>query len=83
MMTNTLLITLLLALAIVALMMLGLGIKMIFRKNGEFKRHCSSTDPYTGKSEGCICHKAAKAKCNQSKRYSPLEVNDNLMNEIR
>ena len=82
-MTNTLLITLLLALAILALMMLGLGIKMLFRKNGEFKRHCSSTDPYTGKSEGCICHNTSNVNCSQSKRYSPLEVNDNLLDEIR
>ena len=82
-MTNTLLITLLLALAIVALMMLGLSIKMLILKHGEFKRHCSSTDPYTGKSAGCICKQATNAKCHNSTRYSPLEVNNNLLEETR
>ena len=47
-MSKTLLITLLFAVAVVALMMLGLGIKMLVRKHGEFKRHCSGMDPYTG-----------------------------------
>ena len=82
-MSNTIIITLLCALAILALMMLGMGIKMLFRKHGEFKRHCSSTDPYTGKSEGCICKQADKTKCSNATRYSPLEVNDNLLEEMR
>ena len=82
-MPNTFLITLLCALVIVALMMLGLGIKRVFRKQGEFKRPCSNTDPYTGKSEGCICKQADKTKCSNATRYSPLEVNDNLLEEMR
>ena len=87
-MSSTLLYTLLFALGIVALMMLGLGVKMIFRKHGEFKRHCSGMDPYTGESAGCICRKAAtkgqgsaKIKCKESERYSPLEVKENLLSE--
>lgn len=74
--------TLLLALALVALMFLGLGVKMIFKKHGEFKRHCSSMDPYTGKGGGCVCAKAANVKCKNAEKYSPLEVNNNLMDEI-
>ncbi len=83
MMSKTLLITLLFAVAVVALMMLGLGIKMLVRKHGEFKRHCSGMDPYTGQSAGCVCRKATNAKCKENARYSPLEVNDNLMSETR
>ena len=79
---NTVVITILFALGIVALLMAGLGVKMIFKKNGEFKRHCSSMDPYTGKSAGCICAKAANVKCKNVEKYSPLEVNENLMKEI-
>jgi len=79
---STIVITLLFALGIVALLILGLGVKMIFKKNGEFKRHCSSMDPYTGKGGGCICAKAANAKCKNEEKYTPLEVNDNLMKEI-
>ena len=79
---NTLLYTLLLALAVVAIMMLGLGIKMVCKKRGEFKRHCSSVDPYTGEGGGCVCGKAMKKNCGKATGYTPLEVNDNLMDEI-
>ncbi len=74
--------TLLLALVLVALMFMGLGVKMFFKKHGEFKRHCSSMDPYTGKGGGCVCAKASSTKCKNAEKYSPLEVNKNLMEEI-
>lgn len=77
------LIILLCTAVVVALMLLGLGVKMLFKKHGEFKRHCSSMDPYTGKGSGCVCGKAANAKCKNTERYSPLEVNAELMNEIK
>jgi hypothetical protein len=79
---NTIVITILLAVGIVAMLMAGLGVKMIVKKNGEFKRHCSSMDPYTGQGAGCVCAQAANAKCKNAERYSPLEVNANLMKEI-
>ncbi len=79
---STILITLALALTLVALMFIGLGVKMIFKKHGEFKRHCSSMDPYTGKGGGCVCAKAANVKCKNAEKYSPLEVNKNLMEEL-
>ena len=61
--------------------MVGLGVKMLFKKHGEFKRHCSSMDPYTGKAAGCVCGKAVGDKCKGGKRYSPLEVNEELLRE--
>ena len=79
---KTLLYTLLSAFAIVAVMMLGLGIKMVFRKRGEFKRHCSSVDPYTGEGGGCVCGKAMEEACGRKDGYTPLEVNDNLIDEM-
>ena len=79
---DVLLYTMLGALAVVALMMAGLGIKMLCRKRGEFKRHCSSADPYTGEQSGCVCSKAVGAKCREKERYSPLEVNEHLLNEV-
>ena len=39
--------------AVVALLMMGLGVKMIFKKQGEFKRHCSSMDPCSGDCKRC------------------------------
>ena len=78
----TLLYTILCALAVVALMMLGLGVKMVCKKRGEFKRHCSSMDPYTGEGAECVCGKAMKKNCGKRVGYTPLEVNDNLIDEI-
>ena len=78
---NTLIATLLLALAVVALLMAGLGVKMIFLKRGEFKRHCASVDPYTGERSGCVCGKKALDTCKSGPRYHPLEVNQELLNE--
>lgn len=78
---STLAITLLLAAIILALMMAGLGIKIILKKHGQFKRHCSSMDPYTGEGAGCVCGKAAGATCH-NKAHSPLEVNEELMKEL-
>ncbi len=70
----------LLASVLLALAFAGIGIKMIVRRGGEFKRHCSSTDPYTGHSTGCICGNA-KANCPEQKKHTPLEVNDELLKE--
>ena len=75
------LISLLSAFAVVALMMAGLGIKMLVKKHGQFKRPCSGTDPYTGEQKGCVCGRAAGTACTD-KNYSPLEVNSNLMEEL-
>ena len=61
-------------------MMLGLGIKVVCKKRGEFKRHCSNMDPYTGKGGGCVCGKTAQKRCDKVGRYSPLEVNENMLN---
>ena len=80
---SVLLYTLLSALAVVALMMLGLCIKMICKKHGEFKRHCSSMDPYTGEGSGCVCGKATELRCHKTERYSPMEVNDHLLEELK
>ena len=42
------LLVLIVTVLIVLLSFWGIGIKMIIKKNGEFKRHCSSVDPLTG-----------------------------------
>lgn len=77
------------SLVAVSLMMLGLGIKILVKKHGEFKRHCSSMDPYTGERGGCVCGKLGDKKlhkgdkpCAHQQAYNPLEVNDQLMDEL-
>ena len=39
----------------IVLVMLGIGIKMLVKKNGQFVKQCSIKDPNTGKSMGCSC----------------------------
>ena len=56
-------ISLLAAFGVVALMMAGLGIKMLVKKHGQFKRPCSGTDPYTGEQKGCVCGRAMVGNC--------------------
>lgn len=90
-MKTTLIITLLATIGAVALMMAGLGIKILIKKHGEFKRHCSSMDPYTGERPGCVCagkldrgngNRRKDAGDNCKKHYHPLEVNEALMDEV-
>ena len=44
----------------VALMMAGLGVKMLFRKEKEFKRPCANADPKTGRCANCTCGRGVK-----------------------
>ena len=33
----------------------GFAVKMFFKKDGEFKKSCSSVHPKTGERIGCVC----------------------------
>jgi hypothetical protein len=74
------LLVLLLTVAVVFVAFWGIGVKMLVKKNGEFKRHCSSVDPLAGDKHGCVCGKTILDEC-ETKRYSPLEVNKELLEE--
>ena len=54
---KTILIVLAIAVGIFALMMAGLGIKMLFKKEKDFKRPCANADPKTGRCAHCTCDK--------------------------
>lgn len=45
----------LLSIGLVALAIAAIAIKMFVKKDGEFKKSCSSVDPATGKRIGCTC----------------------------
>ena len=73
----------------------GIGIKILVRRRGEFKRSCTSIDPYSGESAGCQCGKMlgehtdhqgkdkAPACAERSKHpYQPLEVNKEFLKEL-
>ena len=77
---KTILLVLAISFAVVVLLLAGLGIKMLVRRRGTFKRPCASMDPYTGKG-GCQCDAVHRSHCNRP--YQPLEVNEELMKEIQ
>jgi hypothetical protein len=49
------LIVLAIAIGVVGLMMAALGIKMLLKKEKEFKRPCANADPKTGRCANCTC----------------------------
>ena len=54
-MNKTILIVLIVAVATLALMMGGLGLKMLLHKEKEFRRPCTNADPKTGRCAHCTC----------------------------
>lgn len=59
---KTILIVLLVAVVAVALMMGGLGLKMLMHKEKEFKRPCVNADPATGRCANCTCKRKGDRK---------------------
>ena len=54
-MLKTILIARGVAVAVVALMMAALGLKMLLHKEKEFRRPCANADPTTGRCANCTC----------------------------
>lgn len=54
---KTILIILAIAVGVFALMMGALALKMILKKEKEFKRPCANADPKTGRCANCTCGK--------------------------
>ena len=81
---NTFIAVLLSAMAIMLLCLAGLGVKTLLHR-GELKRHCAGMDPYSGERTGCVCAKQHSEMCSDRQRhpYQPLDVNENLMRELR
>lgn len=75
-------IVLIITFIVIILCFAGLGIKMLVRHDGAFKRHCSSMDPYTGEKSGCTCSQHLDCTNRQKHPFQPLEVNEELMKEV-
>lgn len=54
-MMKTVLVVLAIAVGVVGLMMAALGLKMLLKKEKEFKRPCTNADPKTGRCANCTC----------------------------
>ena len=61
-MTKTILIVLAIAIGTLALMMAGLGLKMLLHREKEFRRPCANADPTTGRCAHCTCGKRESIK---------------------
>ncbi len=58
---------LLIAIILMAIVFLGLGIKLLFNPAGEARLHsCSLPDEDMG-SEGCMCRREGKTSCHETK----------------
>ena len=54
----------LLSVILIAIAIAAIAIKMFVKKDGEFRKSCSSVDPETGKPLGCACgHGDGGASC--------------------
>ncbi len=64
---------LLLTIGLLAFAFAGFAIKMFFKKNGEFKKQCSSVDPNTGKRLGCSCEgQPGDGSCRKDKKQESI-----------
>lgn len=66
----------LLAVFILALAVAGIAIKLLIKKDGEFKKSCSSVDPKTGKPVDCVCGGTDEdpAKCQNFTKHHGKET---------
>ena len=71
---------LLITIVFLALAFAGFAVKMFFRKDGEFKKSCSSVHPDTGERLGCVCGGEGDASCKNKEtedtkiKVQPLQV---------
>jgi len=54
---------LLITIVFMALAFAGFAVKMFFKKDGEFKKSCSSVHPKTGERLGCACGGDGDGSC--------------------
>ncbi len=68
----------LLAIILLAISFAGFSIRVIVKKNGEFKKSCSTVDPKTGKSVGCTCGSNGKdqTRCENYKKHHSGEAEE-------
>jgi hypothetical protein len=59
---------LLITIVFLALAFAGFAIKMFVKKDGEFKKQCSSVDPNTGQRIGCVCEGEGDGSCENKEK---------------
>ncbi len=67
---------LILTIILVGLAIALIAIKMFVKRNGEFKKSCSSINPYTGEKYGCTCGKSKEETCKNMQKLEDLEFEE-------
>lgn len=76
---KTFLLPLAVAVACMALMMAGLGVKILCRRSRSFQRPCANADPTSGHCTHCTCGKSNDdAKMDCKNKNNTCKKNDNL-----
>ena len=71
---------LLITIVFMALAFAGFAVKMFFKKDGEFKKSCSTVHPKTGERLGCVCGGEGDGTCKNKEaeetniKIQPLQV---------
>ena len=64
---------LLITIVFLALAFAGFAVKMFFKKDGEFKKSCSSVHPKTGERLGCACGGQVDGSC-ENKESKEIKI---------
>jgi len=65
---------LLITVVFLALAFAGFAVKMFFKKDGEFKKQCSTVDPKTGRSLGCSCGGTGDGSCHNDEKEDTAKI---------
>lgn len=64
------------AILLIGLAIAGIAVKMFLKKDGEFRKSCSSVHPETGERLGCTCGKAEGATCENRRHHDEVEFEE-------
>lgn len=75
---------LLITVVALAIAFVAIGIKMFVKKDGEFKKQCSTVDPETGKNLGCSCEGApGDGRCRNDEVKDPHHKESPVLAQIK
>jgi hypothetical protein len=64
------------AILVLGLAVAGIAVKMFVKKDGEFRKSCSSINPETGERYGCTCGKSESEACENKPNRDEVEFEE-------
>lgn len=64
------------AVLLIGLAIAGIAVKMFVKKDGEFRKSCSSVDPKTGERYGCTCGKSEGLSCDNKHNHNEVDFEE-------